>query len=810
MKKFLWADHFLQDLRYGFRILAKTPGFTLLAVVSLGLGIMATTAMYSVIHGVVLNPFPYRDVDTLMSVKVWDPGGRGWRTYYSTDQFLEIEARNSIFEGVIASTISDVLWTGDGEPRRLRGNHVTTNTFQILGVPPLLGRSVARDDGAPDSPAVCVLGYRFWQRQFGGDPNVLGRELRLNDVRRTVVGIMPPRFMWRGADVYIPVVFQRGKAVEGVRYVHLLGRLKPGVTEARAEADLRPIIEELKRREPSEFPDRWRVGLLSLKETFPSGIREILWILFGAVGLLLLIACANVSNLLLSRSASRQREIAVRAALGAGRGRIVRQLLTESLLIALAGAVLGVALAHAGLRAIIAMVPPGTIPDESEVVINLPVLLFSVGVSALTALLFGLAPALYACTRDLVQPLKEAAGASVGGGARRTILRNGLVVAEVALSLVLLAGAGLMIRTLFVQLAVDFGFQPGRLLTMRIPLPEQHYPDALRRNAFFQELLPRIAAVPGVMSAGLNTWMHPLGNWRLPVEMAGSAEKDTRPVIMHQVNAEYPRALGIQLLHGRMFTDQEVVRAERVAVVNQMFVKRHNPDRDPIGRLLRLPRLQEPPFRLPDPSFQIVGVVKDVINAGDQVEPEVYLPYTVTGRADYVIVLAQGDPAAVARAVRAQVYTLDPNQPVTNVKTLERVLDEEVFSYARFKMVLFSVFAGLGLALAVIGLHGLISHTVAQQTQEIGLRMALGASSGDIFRMVAGKGARLLMIGIVIGLTGSFAATRVMAAEIAVSQLDPVSFAAVSLLLFAVGLAACFWPARRAARLDPMRALREE
>jgi len=394
MKKFLWADHFLQDLRYGFRILAKTPGFTLLAVVSLGLGIMATTAMYSVIHGVVLNPFPYRDVDTLMSVKVWDPGGRGWRTYYPTDQFLEIEARNSIFEGVIASTISDVLWTGDGEPRRLRGNHVTTNTFQILGVPPLLGRSVARDDGAPDAPAVCVLGYRFWQRQFGGDPNVPGRELRLNDVRRTVVGIMPPRFMWRGADVYIPVVFQRGKAVEGVRYVHLLGRLKPGVTEARAEADLRPIIEELKRREPSEFPDRWRVGLLSLKETFPSGIREILWILFGAVGLLLLIACANVSNLLLSRSASRQREIAVRAALGAGRGRIVRQLLTESLLIALAGAVLGVALAHAGLRAIIAMVPPGTIPDESEVVINLPVLLFSVGASSLKTILFGLAPAL--------------------------------------------------------------------------------------------------------------------------------------------------------------------------------------------------------------------------------------------------------------------------------------------------------------------------------------------------------------------------------------------------------------------------------
>src|SRR5205809_7636367 len=427
--------------------------------------------------------------------------------------------RNPIFEGVTASTISDVLWSSQAETQRLRGNVCTMNAFDVMGVPPLIGRTPTPADAVPGAPSVAVLGYKFWNRQFGADPTVLGRQMPLNETTRTIIGVMPPRFMFRGADVYLPTIFHRGQLPEGVRYVHLLGRLKPGVTPAKSEPDLLPIIADLKQREPTAFREKWRVGLLSFKETFPSGIREVLWILFGAVGLLLLIACANVSYLLLSRAISRQREIALRASLGATRARLVRQLLTESLLLSTLAGALGAVMAFGVLRAIIAVVPPGTIPDESEVVINLPVLLFSVGVSALTALLFGLAPALYACTRDLVQPLKEAAGASVGGGARRTILRDGLVVAEVALSLVLLAGAGLMIRTLFVQLAVDFGFQPGRLLTMRIPLPEQHYPDALRRNAFFQELLPRIAAVPGVMSAGLNTWMHPLGNWRLPVEM---------------------------------------------------------------------------------------------------------------------------------------------------------------------------------------------------------------------------------------------------------------------------------------------------
>ncbi len=374
---------------------------------------MATTAMYSVVRAVVLDPFPYKDVDNLMSIRVADPGGRGGRTYYSTDQYLEFARRATIFEGVVASTISDVIWTGSGDPQRLRGNHITTNTFDVMGVPPLLGRTVRPADGVPGALPVVVLGFKFWQRQFGGEPSVVGRQMLLNGVNRTVVGVMPKRFMWRGADVYVPVVFEQGKVIEGVRNVHVLGRLKAGVTEAQAEADLRPIVADLAQREPAQFPDsRWRVGLLSFKETFPSGLRETLWILFAAVGLLLLIACVNVSNLLLSRAATRQREMAVRAAIGAGRARLARQLLTESLLIAFGGVVVGVPLAYLGLNAIIALVPPNTIPDESEIVINGAVLAFTVAVSMATALIFGLAPAWQGSFTDLTESLKD--GAQVG------------------------------------------------------------------------------------------------------------------------------------------------------------------------------------------------------------------------------------------------------------------------------------------------------------------------------------------------------------------------------------------------------------
>ena len=801
-----------QDLRYGARVLLRQKGITAIAILSLALGIMATTAIYSVIHGVILDPFPYRDVDNLMSVKVGNPSERGYRTFYSTDQFLEIAERSTIFDGVIASTISDVLWTDGPEPQRLRGNFGSPNTFQVMGVPPLLGRTFTPEDARPEAAPVAVLGYKFWQRQFGGDPGVVGKELRLNDQARTVVGVMPKRFMWRGADVYLPIVLRRGQAVEGVRSVHLLGRLKPGVTAAQAAADLRPIIADLKQREPDQFPQQWQVSLLSFKETFPSAIRENLWVLFGAVGLLLLIACANVSNLLLAKAGERRKEMAVRAALGASRARIVRQLLTESLLIALVGGALGVLLAVWSLRAILAIVPPNTIPDESEVTLNTPVLLFALLVSALTSVIFGLAPALSTATRDLANPLREA-GRSLAGSRRQALLRKGLVVAEVALSLVLLVGAGLMIRTVLAMQNVDFGFRTDRVLTMRVPLPEKRYPDRERRVAFFQEVLRRVSAIPGVEAVGLNLGLHPLGSMGAAVEVVGSAQRDARSAMIHHTNADYVKAMGIALMQGRLFTEGEVEGSRQLAVVNQTFARTRLEGRDPVGQTIRIPRLAQAPFNVANDSFEVVGVVKDTLNRNltQGVLPEIYLPFTLTGRADRLAVLAQGDQAGITGAVLGQIRAVDKLQPVTDLMTIDRVLREFIYADPRFNLVLFSVFAALGLTLAVIGVYGVMSSAVAQQTQEIGIRMALGASPGDVSGMVVKRGAALLAVGIAVGLGGSWLAARWLTAQLyQISAFDPLTFGAVSLLLLLAGLQACFWPARRAGRIDPIIALRQD
>jgi putative ABC transport system permease protein len=806
-----WLHQLRQDVRFGARSFVRTPGFTTLAVLSLALGIMATTAMYSVIHAVVLDPFPYKDVDALMSVKVWSPEQEGFRTNYSTDEFLEIADRNTIFEGTIASTISDVLWTEDGDPQRLRGNYGTPNTFLVMGVPALLGRTYLPDDGRADAAPVVVLGFRFWQRQFGGDTNVVGRQLRLNDTVRTVVGVMPKRFMWRGADVYLPVRFERGRVVEGVRGAHLLGRLKAGVSEAQAETDLKPIIEDLARKAPLVYPKVWRVGLLSFKETFPSSIRENLWVLFGAVGLLLLIACANVSNLLLSRAAGRQREMAVRAALGGSRWRLVRQLLTESVLLALGGGVLGTALAYGALRVILTLVPPNTIPDESEVAVNVPVLMFALAVSAATSVIFGLAPALHTCARDLMNPLRSS-GRSVTGGTAQALLRKSLVVGAVALSIMLMVGASLMIRTVLAVGRVGLGFQPDRVLTLRVPLPERKYPDPARRVLFFEELLPSIAGVPGVTAAAVNTTAHPFGGGGWAVEVPGSTATE-QPVVMHQISADYTRALGIALLKGRGLTVADVAGRRQVALVNQAFERTRFSGADAVGRIVRLPRLTEPPIGATDAGVEIVGVVHDTLNRGitDAILPEIYIPYSLLGAANRVVVQTAGDPVGVTRAVVERVYAIDRDQPVTEVRTIEAFLNEFIYAGPRFNVVLLSVFAALGLVLSVVGVYGVMAHSVTQQTREIGVRIALGADPGSVGRMVVRSGAALLVSGVAVGLVGSAFAARLLAQQIwNVSTFDPTSFAAAAAVLLAAGLLACAWPAWRASRTQPIVALRQE
>jgi putative ABC transport system permease protein len=811
MAAFAWLGQFARDLRFGVRSLRQAPAFTAIAIGSLALGIGGSTAMYSVIHAVILDPFPYKDPDHLMSLNLrGQRGGNG--SYYPIDEFLDISERNVVFSGVVASTWSDVTWTGEGEPERLRGNHCTLNTFEVMGVAPLIGRGPNQADAQDGAEPVTVLGYKFWQRQFGGDPAVLGRKLRLNDKVRTVIGVMPVRFMWRGADVYLPDVFHRGQTVEGERDVHLLGRLKPGMTREQAVTGLQPLMQDLDRAHPDEFPKQWRIRLETFGETFPSGIQDALWILFGAVGLLLAIACVNVSNLLLSRGAWRRREIAIRAALGASRLRIVRQLLAESLLLALGGGAAGVALAYAGLRGIIAVVPPNTIPDEAQISMNAPVLGFTLVVSVAVSLLFGLTPALHLAGREILTPLKEA-GRGISGGVRQRLMRGALVVAEVALSVVLLVGASLMIRTLLSIQGANLAFHPERILTLRIPFSEQRYPDARRRNAALQDILGRMRTAPGVVAVGINAGLPPVFNWNFPVEAVGSTLTEARPVMVHQTNADYLRVMGVNLVQGRFLSEAEVEARTHNIAINQTLVRRYFPGGAAIGRLIRIPRLRTAPFNLPDDSFQIVGVVADTVNnvSTNQTSPEIYLPYSILGRADRIFALGRGRPEALAAVLKAQVYAVDPGQPLMDVKSMATVLAENAYARPRFNLLLFAVFAGLGLVLALFGIYGVISNTVAQQTREIGIRIALGASFGQVIGMVLGMGARLLAVGVLLGLGASIASVKLLAGLVHnVSMFDPYSFAAVSLLLFGAGIFASFWPARRAARVDPITALRDQ
>jgi putative ABC transport system permease protein len=811
LRLFRLLEQFAADIRFGLRDLARSRSFTAIAIGSLALGIGGSTAMYSVIYAVILHPFPYKDPDRLMSVSVQgQKGGNG--SYYPMDQFLEITERNTVFEGVIASTWSDVTWTGQGEPQRLRGNHCTMNTFDVMGVHALIGRTTSADDAVEGAEPVTVLGYKFWQRQFGGDPNVIGRKLRLNDKIRTVIGVMPLRFMWRGADVYLPDVFHRGQTLEGEREVHLLARLKPGVTRQQAAASLEPLFQDLARRNPDDFPKHWKMRLQDFGETFPSDIQDALWILFGAVGLLLLIACVNVSNLLLSRASYRRREMAVRAAMGAQRFRLIRQLLAENLLLALGGAVLGVAIAAGGLRGIIAMVPRGTIPDEAQITLNTSVLLFALGVSVAAALLFGLAPALQLSGRDILTPLKEA-GRGTAGGVRQRLLRGILVVGEVALSLMLLVGASLMVRTLMAIQGTSLGFHPDRILTLRIPISEQRYKDAGRRTALLQEALRRIRAVPGVLAATINWGLPPVFTPAWPVSVVGNSGTDTRRVMIHQTDENYLTVMGTTLLRGRFLSAQEVDAKMHIAVVNQAFVHRYFAGTPAIGRAVRVPALAVAPWNLADNSFQIAGIVKDAVNqvGSREILPEMYLPFTVLHRADRIFVLGNGPAEALDKAVKAQIYAVDPVQPVTEDQSLQTVLRDDAYARPRFNLLLFTVFAALGLVLALFGIYGVISHSVAQQTREIGIRIALGAGFWQVIAMVLGSGARLLGIGVAIGLVASLFSVKMLSGLVQnVSTFDFWSFAAVTVLLLAAGLFASYWPARKAARVDPLTALRNE
>jgi putative ABC transport system permease protein len=803
-----------QDLNYGLRGFRKQAGFTALATVSLALGIGAATAIFSVIDNVLLDPWPYRDADRIVSVQVHDlqrsaPGGRG---AYPTPEFLEYVRQTHVFEDVVGVGNSDVLYTTREGTERLQAAEVTANAFRFLGMQPLAGRGIEPEDGKPGAPEVFAMSYKMWVKYFSRDPNLIGRSFILNDQRRTLVGIMPPRFTYFGADLWLPRDPDLAAPDAQRRFFFLQARLKRGVTLAQAATDFDVVSRRMAKLYPANYPERFNINVVTLTDMVVGRFRNTLMALLAAVALLLFIACANVANMLLARATAREKEISIRSALGASRWRVARQLLIESFLLAAGGAMLGCILAYAALHVLIGLIPENLIPSESVITINIPVLLFSLAIAILTTLLSGLAPAIHAVRRQLATSLRDS-GKGVSGGFRHAKLRNSIVVAEIAFSLVLLAGAGLLMRTMVALQTVDLGLNPDNILVARLPLPKERYKTAAAKQQFFSQALRRIAELPGVIAVTETSTLPPYGGIRTEVEIPGKTHPEKWEAIFQLCSEGYFTTLGIQLLRGRPLSEAEVNDARKVAVVNQTLVKKFFGKEDPIGRRIKLSMLEtevDPPVK--DPVFEIIGVVADARNNGiqDPPRPELFVPYTITGAFQRgILVRTSKDPLTMLNAVRREIWALDRNVALTLTGSLNDYLKSFSYAEPRFSLILLSVFASLGLVLVLIGVYSVIAYTVSRQTHEIGIRMALGAGSTDVLRMVLWMGARLLGMGLAVGLVASFAVARLIASQLwGVSPYDPVTLCAVVTIVAVTGLAACYFPARRATRVDPMVALR--
>ena len=800
-----------QDVAYGIRGMRAAKGFTALAMITLALGIGAATTMFSVIENVVMAPFPYREANRIAAFNIHnlDEGRPGGRSALKAAEYLEYRAQNHVFDEDIGGGNSDVLWTTREGTEQFDGAYVTPNTFDFLGVPALLGRTLTSSDARPDAPPVFVMSYKMWQRRFHRDSAILGQSFVLNGKPATLIGIMPKRFTKRGADLWQPIDLN---AADDEKWFIFQARLKPGVSLKQAEADLLPIAQRWAKDHPKDYPKRFSVEVSSYADSIVGPFKKTLFTLGAAVALLLLIACVNVANMLLARATARDREMAIRAALGAGRWRVARQLLVESLMLGIGGAVLGAALAFAGIKALMAFIPDGTIPQEAEIGLNAPVLLFSLGLAVTTSLLFGLAPAWQLCRRNIVEPLKDS-GRGVSGGFRRNRLRNVLVVVEMALSLVLLTGAGLMIRTFAALQHVDLGFNPEKILVARLPFPRGQYTTAVEKQRFFGQLLPRIKALHGVVEATETSTLPPYGGIRSDVEIPGKTHSERWQAIYQLVSEGYFRTLDARLVRGRLLEEAEVMGARKVAVVNQVLAAKYFGQEDPIGRQIQIKHLSSlPNSPIANPVFEIVGVLRDMKNQGIQepVQPEIMIPYTVTGNFERgILVRTAGNPMPLLDPVRREIWAVDHNVALTMTRTLEDFLSDFSYAQPRFVLLVLGVFAAIGLVLVAIGVYSVIAYTVARQTREIGIRMALGAGRSNVITMVLRMGLWLIAAGLTVGLGASLVVNKVIASELwGVSPRDPATFLVVGFVVLAAGVAACWFPAMRATRVDPLVALR--
>jgi predicted permease len=817
----LWGDMntLFQDIRYGIRTLAKTPGFTAIAILTLALGIGANSALFSVVNGVLLNPLPYPEPDQLISVYANTSNfGHSSITYLN---FLDWQKNNRSFSELAARRGESPVLTGVGEGEQLRGVMISSNFFAVMGVEPIAGRTFSPEEDKVGAARVAIIGAGLWARKFGSAPDMIGKPITLTGKSYVVVGIIPASFSLyeHPSDVYIPIgqwddpTFRDRKVSFGTR---AYGRLKPGVTIQQAQADMDVVAKNLATAYP-EADKGAGIALVPLKQDMVGDIQPILLVLLGAVGFVLLIACANVANLLLARSTGRTREFAIRSALGAGRARVIRQLLTESVLLAIAGGGLGLLVAYSGTRAVLRTLPQA-LPRAHEVGLDLRVVFFTLGISLLVGMLFGLAPALKLSRSGVAETLKE--GGRGSSGARHKT-QSTFVAIELALALVLLVGAGLMIRSLMALWNVNPGFNPHNVLTFDVTLPPGlgQNPSGLR--SVLRQIHGTLTAIPGVQAVSMQGGSLPMsGDSELPFWKEGQPKPATQDemteALFYLVEPDYLKAMGTPLLRGRFFTEQENERAPAVVVIDEVFARKYYPNEDPIGKRINLAILDSQP--------EIIGIAGHVKHWGldsdatATIQAQIYLPFMqIPDRlmplvADGIGLVArtQGPPGDVVPVIRATMTKLNSNEVIHGVNTMDQIVADSLAD-RRFSMILLGVFAALALVLSSIGIYGVISYLVGQRTHEIGIRMALGAQQSDVMKLVLGQGMRMALIGVGVGLAAAIGLTRLMSKMLfSVSATDPITLIGVSVLLTIVALLACYIPARRAMRTDPIVALRYE
>ncbi|HXD34178.1 MAG TPA: ABC transporter permease [Pyrinomonadaceae bacterium] len=808
-------DSLIKDIRFGIRALVKHFGFTIIAVMTLALGIGASTAIFTVVNTALLRGLPYQSPQNLVHLFEKTPQQEYSQREFSYPDYQDYQ-QNQVLDGVVAYTGGGAILTGSGEPERINAPSASANFFSVLGVEPILGRTFQPGEDKPGGPKVTVLTYGMWQRSFGADPGIIGKALTINGVSYSVIGVLPPtfQFAFRPNDLWLP--YQPTEAQLSRRFMHgtnLIGRLKPGVSQRQAQAELGLIAGRIE-KEHNESHANTGMTVVPLQEAVVGTVKPILLILLGAVGFVLLIACANVASLLLTRSLARQKEVAIRAALGATRWRVIRQLLTESLILALLGGAFGLVIAYWGVGALVAALPANQVaalPFLKTLRIDTSILAFSVGLSFLTGLVFGLAPALQSSRLDLNEVLKEGGRSSTGGATHR--LRSALVMSEIALAVVLLVGAGLMMKSLARLLQANVGFKTQNLLTMTVLLPASKYGnDVPKRVSFVEQLQQRVQSLPGVAGAGtVNILPLVPGNTTRfyvegdPIPPPGQETECN----IRTVNDTYFQTLGVPLVAGRMFDDRDKPDGPGVVIIGKSLSDKIFGGRDPVGRKINYAGIKG---SQPDTIVGVVGDVK-VTALDDALKPVLYYPFRQSaGLAAGLVVRTNVDPATLAASVRNEIRNLEPDVALFNVNTMEQLVSTSPASFMRrFPAVVIGVFAGVALLLASIGIYGVVSYSVSQQTHQIGVRMALGAQATDILKMVLSQGLLLTLIGVGAGVVAAFGLTRLLRSLLfEVSANDPITFGLVAGALFVVSLLACYIPARRATKVDPLVALRYE